>query len=228
MNQKILELRKKLEELESKKNVDGMRKFAIEADGAYGVKLPILRKLTAQIKGADLNLLNELWKGSIEEKLIAIFLFEKLSKKLDSKTQVKAVESWLPKIKDWSACDQLAINWKYWIRSNEKEFWQLANKWIKNSNFWIRRFALACAVVLSHKGNKNKINIANVLSLCDKVMLDKEKYVQKAIHWLLREATWRDEQAVFRFIKKWQGKAQQSTLWQGSAKLPSNLRAKLK
>lgn len=131
----------------------------------------------------------------------------------------------LSEIRDWCICDTLATqSLAYYSIKNQEKLLELALKGVDGKNFWIRRFWVASLVPLSQKKNKGSLDVDGVLKVLDKVMLDKEKYVQKAIHWVLREVSWRDENKVFEFIKKWLGTAPKSTLWQGSEKLRKELR----
>ncbi len=67
-----------------------------------------------------------------------------------------------------------------------------------SANPWQRRFALATAAVLNHKGRSHP---AETLRICLPLLNDPEATVRKAVGWALKEASKRDEKAVFAFLQ---------------------------
>jgi 3-methyladenine DNA glycosylase AlkD len=196
----------------------------------YGIRNAVLIKITKKVyKECGLDLFAELIDSDwLEEQMMAVRLLGFACKKNPEETYELSLKH-LEEIRDWCTCDTLATQSlrKYSLKNQSKTL-DLASKGVENKNFWIRRFWIASLVPLCLKKNKGSADVDKILEVLDKVMLDKEKYVQKAIHWVLREVTWRDENKVLEFIKRWLGKAPRSTLWQGSEKLRSELREQLR
>ncbi len=224
----LKQLREQLISNIDEKYQEGNLRTVPTAKKNYGVRGPLLVKFAKQLyKENKLELFNELINSDwLEEQMIAVRL---LGLEKDSEKAFGLAIGNLNKIHDWCTCDTLATQslGKYMI-TNKEEIYDLALKGVEDSNVWVRRFWVAALVPLSLKKNKGDADVAEILSVLDKVMLDEEKYVQKAIHWVLREVTWRDEEKVYSFILKWKGRANKSTLWQGSEKLRKEWREELK
>ena len=84
------------------------------------------------------------------------------------------------------------------IYSNPELILPLSKKWIKNKNKWIRRFG-----VVSLRGYKRVKTKDNVFRILDMVMEDDDKYIKKAISWILREVTKKNSNEVANFLIKW-------------------------
>ncbi len=229
----------KLEDVreELRKHADESRKKRAEitnptAKNRHGVRLPIVAALAKKLYNADpehaLRLCEEAINSDYSEEQMFCAKTLLFACKKNPERVFNMTMNMLNRIHTWGICDTLATQSiaHYSIKNQEKVL-DLAFEGVENENFWIRRFWIAALAPLGLKKNKDEADVSKILSILDKVMLDKEKYVQKAIHWVLREVSWRDQQAVFNFIKKWLGKAPRSTLWQGSEKLSPELRNQL-
>ena len=229
---KILEIQR-----EFIKNIDlKYRKFNHRtiptARKMWGVRSPIISTLAKKVYRDDKNyvlLANKLLKSYYwEEQMLGVKLLGLACKENSERVFNLAVKN-LNKVRDWGVCDTLATQAisNYSI-TNQNKILKLAKEKVRSKNLWARRFGIVSLLPLCLKKNKGKANVKRILGILNKVMIDKEMYVQKAIHWVLREVSWRNKQAVFNFIKKWQGKAPRSTLWQGSEKLSQTMREQLK
>jgi 3-methyladenine DNA glycosylase AlkD len=70
---KISKIRKILKERIDKKRRFSFEKFVSSSEKFYGVKVSILNKIAKEVKEADFDLVEKLWKSKIfEERLLAI------------------------------------------------------------------------------------------------------------------------------------------------------------
>ena len=219
IQEKIKKLLEKAEEpKEFTKGFQEFLKFYVDRDATknyqriipdtgkfHGVPKPVLWVIVLQV-GKFIQkepikaevLLKTIWnEGSYEAKQIAGKSIEKFSPK-NPKLCLDFISSALPDIDNWSVCDCLAM---YGIEpivySNPQLVLQLSEKWIKDKNKWIRRFA-----VVTLQGYK-KIQITDkVLEILDSVMKEEEPDVKKAVSWILREITKKNPYEVAKFLMK--------------------------
>ena len=200
----------------------------------YGVPKPVLWVIALQVgkfiqkepTKAEL-LLKTIWnEGSYEAKQIAGKSIEKFSPK-NPKLCLDFISSVLPDIDNWSVCDCLAM---YGIEpivySNPQLVLPLSEKWVKDKNKWIRRFA-----VVSLRGYK-RIQIPDkAIGLLDSVMKEDEPDVKKAVSWILREITKKNPDEVANFLMKWAkaspGKNKKWIIKDGIKKLSNNEQKKI-
>jgi len=98
------EILNELKPLGKAENVEGMRRFGISSDTAYGVPIPVLRNYAKKFKN-DHKLALELWKMNVHEgKLLAAFI--------DNPDEVteEQMQSWVNDFYSWDICDQVCGN----------------------------------------------------------------------------------------------------------------------
>ncbi|HEC91483.1 MAG TPA: DNA alkylation repair protein [Candidatus Atribacteria bacterium] len=172
----------------------------------YGVPLPILRVIAAEIgkfiqkKPAEAKaLLETIWnEGSFEARQIAGKSLEKFGPK-NPKICLDFVSSVLPDLDNWANCDNLAMfGVEPIVYHNPELVLPLSEKWIKNKDRWIRRFG-----VVTLRGYKRVKITDKVFRILDTVMKDNEKDIKKAVSWILREITKKNPDEVAKFLIKW-------------------------
>ncbi|CEG11974.1 DNA alkylation repair enzyme [groundwater metagenome] len=177
-----------------------------DAGKFYGVPLPILRAISAEIEKFIRKeptkaqfLLETIWnEGSFEARQIAGKSLEKFGPN-NSKVCLDFVSSALPDLDNWAVCDNLAMcGVKPIVYSDPELILPLSEKWIKSKNKWIRRFG-----VVSLLGYK-KVQITDkAFGILDLVMEDKDKDIKKAVSWILREITKKNPDDVAKFLMRW-------------------------
>ncbi|MDI6885961.1 MAG: DNA alkylation repair protein [archaeon] len=204
------EFTKGLQEL-LKSNVDrdatkNYKRIIPETGKFYGVPLPILRLIAAEIgkfiqKGATKapSLLETIWnEGSFEARQIAGKSLDKFGQK-NPKICLDFVSSVLPDLDNWAVCDNLAMfGVEPIVYSNPELVLPLSERWIKSENKWIRRFG-----VVSLRGYKRVKTTDEVFKILDTVMEDHENEIKKAVSWVLREITKRNPDEIAAFLTRW-------------------------
>ena len=240
LTKKMHDPKKFLEELHTvlKSNADekafaNYRRIIPEMGKTFGTPLPVLRIIAAEIgkygnKNPQqvLSILTTLWKsGSFEERQIVGKVMEKLGKKYP-KECLELIPNFLPCIDNWANCDNLAcFGMEPIIISKTQEVLSLCEKWVKDENKWIRRFA-----VVTLRAFKKIPATPKVFEILDTVMEDDESDVKKAVSWILREITKKDPQAVLKFLMKWTRIAGKNAKWiikDGMKKLPRSNQMKI-
>jgi len=163
-----------------------------------------------------------------EEMLFATFLLARFKATL-APPHWPMVDRWIDGIDNWETCDQLAMcvagemigravdpQRGAWVRDLEK--------WAGTPNPWRRRFAVATTAVFNQKGRNDA---AATLRICERVIADGNKSVQKALGWTLREACKSDSDAVFVLLKRYQAAMPRAVLRESAAKLTASQQAAL-
>ncbi len=174
-------LQQVLERLENEadaKHAKTFDRYAITVNKAYGIKLPILRKLAKEI-GKDAALAEELWnEGHHECKLLATLVAE------PAKLTLEQMDKWVSEIYSWDVCDQLCIN----LLINLKDCWSLPERWAPSEQEYVRRAGLVMIVALRiHDKKASDQDFEHFFSLLKKCATDERNFVKKAVNWAIRE-----------------------------------------
>jgi 3-methyladenine DNA glycosylase AlkD len=174
----IEKIKKYLESKGSEKNLLGMQRFGIRFKKAYGVNIPVIRKLAKDYKrNHDLAL--ELWETKIHElMLLAVFVD-------DYKQVTKAqMNKWVKDFASWDICDQCCSNlFEKTPYAFEKVF-----EWSKSKDEFIKRaaFALIAVIAVHHKKTED-IELLDFFPLIEREAYDERNFVKKAVNWALRQ-----------------------------------------
>lgn len=176
-------IQKVLKENASPEGKAAHEKFVPGLQMAYGTRAPVVNGLVKQLKDADFNLVEELWKcRHIEEKILAAKLLGRIAKKNPGKT-LSLIKKFSGDVTDWAVCDTLAMQApKKLNKTHSKEIFQIANSYIISKNLWQRRLA----VVLVEWYTRDKSYHPAIRQLLKKVENDNEYYVKKAVIWINR------------------------------------------
>ncbi len=134
-----------------------------------------------------------------EEKLVGLVWIRKILKKLE-KEDLKILESFLYKyVENWAHCDDLCtgILGKTLVKYIEEI--DIANKWVKDPNRWVRRAAYVALIPVTK--NENAIEyLPFMLNVSKNIFEEKDDLVRKGSGWLLREMSKYFPNEVFKFI----------------------------
>jgi len=100
---------------------------------------------------------------------------------------------------------------------------EFARHHIKSNNRWIRRATVVAFEIEAGKGNYLK----EVLTICNKLMKDKDEMVQKGISWILKEASKKHPNEVVAFLLHWKPKISRKILSPACKKMPATLKQKV-
>lgn len=173
--QSILE---KLKSLSSPAVSEGMSRYGINTDKAFGVSIPKLRLLAKQI-GTNHKLAIELWGADFHETKI-------LASMIDDPKELteEQLESWVKDFDSWDICDQVCNNlfWKNTLSYN-KSF-----EWCKRDEEFVKRAGyVLMAVFAVHDKTRRDEDFLKFLSEIYKGSTDERIYVKKAVNWALRQ-----------------------------------------
>ena len=167
-----------LEENADPDSLAGMARAGITPEQAYGVKIPVLRKI-AKKAGRNSVLAKKLWAKNTRETRILACMIE------DPKTITEAqAEEWVTEFDYWEICDQCIMNLFDRVEFTVKKIFE----WTEREEEFVKRagFALIARVAWSDKTKSNE-EILEYLPLIIREAHDERNMVKKAVNWAFRQ-----------------------------------------
>lgn len=172
------EIIKRLESLSNPKTLEGMARFGIKIEKAYGICVPQLRKIAKEI-GKNHLLAGKLWATGVHEALLLASFIEDP----DQVTE-EQMELWVRDFDSWDICDGCCSN--LFDRTNFA--YMKAAEWSGREEEFVKRagFALMAALAVHDKSAKNE-SFLDFLPIIERECRDERTYVRKAVNWALRQ-----------------------------------------
>jgi 3-methyladenine DNA glycosylase AlkD len=198
-----------LRSLGSEEQVAGARQFIPGMGESYGVPVPALRIIAAELLAKwgqrrptqAFALVEQLWRnGSRDERVIAAKMLERLGKREWAET-LELAASFVGDICNWEECDQLAcFGLRYVVQRHPEAVLARCQTWVRSEDKWTRRFGVA--VLTSLPKDKGYRPSEGEFAILDAVMADEAREVQDAVAWALREIRRRDPAAVADYLRR--------------------------
>lgn len=168
----------RLRALGNERNREGMGRFGITVDRAFGVSIPPLRGLAREL-GRDHARALALWNsGWHEARLLAVFT--------DEAKQVteEQMESWVSDFDSWDLTDQCCST--LFIRTPFAA--DKVRAWAEREEEFVRRAAFAMIAALAvHDRTMTTADFRSLLPLVRDAADDDRNFVRKAVNWALRQ-----------------------------------------
>jgi 3-methyladenine DNA glycosylase AlkD len=174
----IEKIKKHLEPLGIEKNRIGMQRFGIRFENAYGVNIPVLRKLAKEYK-PNHELALELWETKIHElMLLAIFIDDY------KRVTLKQMEKWVKDFASWDICDQCCSN----LFDKTPYAFDKIFEWTKSKEEFIKRagFVLMATMSVHNKKLDDEVFL-EFFPLLKREAYDDRNFVRKAVNWAIRQ-----------------------------------------
>ncbi len=158
-----------------------------EGDQFLGIKVPVLRALVRDMKGAGLEVALPLLKsGWHEARAVALMLLVRLYERRDADTQKQIFDLYLKStafINNWDLVDMSAAPIVgAWLGDNPAEKKSVLTRLAKSASLWERRIAIIATYhYIKHGDGMETLRIAKLL------LKDEEDLIHKAVGWMLRE-----------------------------------------
>jgi 3-methyladenine DNA glycosylase AlkD len=166
-----------LESLGVEENRAGMARFGIHVEEAYGISIPVLRKMAKDI-GADHELAQALWDTGMHEARI-------LASMIDDPSQVSEaqMEAWVKDFNSWDLCDQVCGN----LFDKTGLAFEKAVEWAGRQEEYVKRagFAMMAWAAFHLKSTPDDVFIA-FFPIIVREATDERNFVKKAVNWALR------------------------------------------
>lgn len=162
----------------SEYNRQGMKRFGINVDKAFGVNVPVMRKLAKRI-GKNHELALKLWEsGYHEARHVATMIADP---KLTTKT---LLNKWVKDFNSWDMVDGSCSNL---IRKTDHSY-EMIPKWAKRNKEFVRRTAFSLIAYLAvHDKKRNDEEFLQFFPLIKQYSTDDRNFVKKAVNWSLRQ-----------------------------------------
>jgi 3-methyladenine DNA glycosylase AlkD len=191
---------------------------------AMGVTVPTLRHLVADFRRAHAafsfdeacNLMDSLCQDRCrEEILFGIFLIGRYEKEVDNLVWSR-LGHWIDALDNWETCDQLASNVSGPLVAAHLAYVDQLIELTRSENGWKRRFGVATASELNHKG---RLHAQETFRVCQPLLADPDPMVWRAVGWAIREVSKKDEMAVVTFLRENRQRASTQVLREAATKL---------
>jgi 3-methyladenine DNA glycosylase AlkD len=166
-----------LERNASKKVRDGMARFSIPSEKAYGVPMNRVQALAKEL-GKDHELAAALWEtGRYEARLLAAYVDE------PAKVTAAQMDRWRRDFDSWGVVDTLCFA----LFDRTKHAWKMVDKWAPVADEFGRRAAYALLWSLSvHDKTAGDARFVKGLALIERGAADERHFVKKAVNMALR------------------------------------------
>jgi 3-methyladenine DNA glycosylase AlkD len=166
-----------LTRLASKKTKDGMARYGIPSERAFGVPVGVMRTLAKRL-GKSHALAEALWKsGHYEARMLAAFVDDPA---LVTRQQM---ERWCQDFDNWAICDTACFA----LFDRTPYGFEKVHAWAKSEKEFVKRaaFALLASLTVHDKTAKEEDFLAS-LALIERAAHDPRHFVKKAVNWSLR------------------------------------------
>jgi len=98
----------------------------------------------------------------------------------------KTIKHWQKTVDNWGSCDGLSKIYTKILELIPEEVLKQLEKWNKSKNFWDRRQSIVSLLYFS-RTKKVVLPYDTIIKFINRLISDKEYYVQKAVGWSLKE-----------------------------------------
>jgi len=166
-----------LERRGTRRTVEGMARYGIVAEHAFGVPMGTLLSLRKRL-GKDHALATALWEsGWYEARLLAALVGD------PERVTRRQMNAWAAGFENWADCDTVCFH----LFDRTPFAWEKARRWSRSPREFVKRgaFALMACLALHDKAAPDKGFLA-FLPLIENGANDQRNFVKKAVSWALR------------------------------------------
>jgi 3-methyladenine DNA glycosylase AlkD len=171
-----------LRRLATRKNLDGMARYGIPSDRAFGVSVGALQKLARRLRGPDGGRNHELaavlWEtGWYEARMLAAYVDEPAC------VTPEQMDRWCRDFDSWAICDTVCFA----LFDRTPHAWRKVAEWARRREEFQKRasFALLWGLTLHDKGAADE-RFVRGLKLVERAAGDERHFVKKAVNMALR------------------------------------------
>jgi 3-methyladenine DNA glycosylase AlkD len=172
------EILERLRSLADPDSLEGMKRYGINTENAYGVSLYALRPLAREI-GKDHELAQKLWDSGIHEARILAPMVDE-----PGKVTEKQMEDWVSDIDSWDICDQTCSN----LFDKTSYAYKKAVEWSSRDEEFVKRAGFVLMAALSvHDKKALDEKFEEFFPMILREADDDRNFVKKAVNWALRQ-----------------------------------------
>jgi 3-methyladenine DNA glycosylase AlkD len=161
----------------SKAGRDGMARYAIPSDRAFGVAMRDIQALAKRL-GRNHELAAQLWAtGWYEARLLACYVDEPVC------VTSRQMDEWCQDFDNWAICDTVCFA----LFDRTPHAWSKVEKWSRSEEEFIKRAAFALLWGLTaHDDDAKDEQFVKALQLVERAAADDRNFVKKSVNMALR------------------------------------------
>ncbi len=229
--EEILDIvRQELKDNVDEKTQSTAQNFFKEEIKAYGVKVPVVNKISkvfydkieSKSKTDILNLCEDLWhSGYLEESFVACNWSYAVCKKYEA-GDFETFEYWIQHyVNNWASCDTLCNHTVGEFLEMYPQYLSRLKEWAISENRWVRRAAAVSLIIPARKG----LFFDDILQIATILLNDQDDLVQKGYGWMLKAASQARQKEVFNFVIKHKSAMPRTALRYAIEKMPPEMKA---
>jgi 3-methyladenine DNA glycosylase AlkD len=166
-----------LERRGSRRNREGMARYAIVAPKVFGVSVATIRDMGKRA-GPSHELAEALWRtGWYEARMMAAFVDE------PDRVTAAQMDRWARDFDNWAICDTICFH----LFDRTPHAWRKIEQWSRRRAEFVKRaaFALLASLALHDRSTANAPFLRS-LTLIERAAPDDRNFVKKGVSWALR------------------------------------------
>lgn len=175
----------------------------------WGLRLPVMQKIVRdgftfydQSEKTILKIWNEIWNtGRWHEILYLPLFYYRKRKDILGKYEWSVMKHWIERVENWEHSDSLSYLYSIFFERFPKMVLPTLKQWNKSKNPWKQRISIV-SLIYYVSPNRISPSVDIVLNMVEPLIKSKDKYVNKAVGWTLRESYKLYPKETFTFIKK--------------------------
>ena len=156
---------------------DGMARYGLPSDNAFGVPVGVIKQLGKRI-GKNHDAATALWNtGWYEARLLTAFVGE------PGRLTTSEMDRWCSDFDNWGVCDTLCFH----LFDKTPHAWSRVTKWSRSRHEFVKRAAFALLASLAGHDRKSADDrFLRYLPLIERAAGDERNFVKKGVSWALR------------------------------------------
>jgi 3-methyladenine DNA glycosylase AlkD len=177
LEDQVTEVVASIKRMGSKTVRDGMVRYGLPPDNAFGIPVGKMQKFAKDI-GRNHELALALWEtGYYEARMIAAFIDD------PSLVTPAQMDRWCKDFDNWGIVDTVCFK----LFDQSPHAWKKVVQWSKNREEFQKRAAFALLASLSgHDKTASNERFLSCLPLIEKASMDERNFVKKGVSWALR------------------------------------------
>lgn len=161
----------------TKAHREGLARYAIPSDKAFGVSMSGIRSLAKRL-GRSHELAAALWDtGWYEARMLASFVDE------PARVTAAQMDRWCRDFDNWAICDTVCFA----LFDRTPHAWRKVEQWSGKSDEFAKRAAFALLASLTvHDKQAADEPFGKGLALVERAAMDERNFVKKSVNWALR------------------------------------------
>jgi 3-methyladenine DNA glycosylase AlkD len=219
---------------ELKKNIDpatrdSAKRFFKEEVKFYGVKSAVAGKIAADAfrsikdksKEEIFILCEELLKSDYSEEAFIAFEWSYRVRERYTPADFKVFERWVATyVNNWAKCDTICNHTIGEFVERYPQYVEKLKAWAVSKNRWVKRAAAFTLILPARRG----LFLKDIFHIADTLLHDEDDLVQKGYGWMLKEASRKHQEDVFRYIMKHKATMPRTALRYAIEKMPEELK----